>query len=597
MAKETKRHLFSRFSLAWTRLFSTSFFAFFLSLYSRANARFLEGIFHRIHKAITRNKRPFVKFKQAFARQIEGSFITGLFKKCLHYLLSIRLKSVALFCFTVGFCNCLNFLARRFLPLNATADTQNLFFGLCLMLASLPLFARRRSLFTALRQSRFAGTFLTEAALFREAEYPILHAHSADAFCLPAGILVGVACAFASPFALLFGLFVIVFAALSLYKPEFGASLSLFCLPFLDAKSATALVLFVLFCLFFKALRGRRSLHFELICLVCALFAAFLFFAGRFSVLPANDHGETLVLAVLSFFLYFNLSRRRAVFSAALAATVLGGALCSAFHLLATFLPEAAVTGSARSFLRTLTAEASPVFCVTASVLALYFILRARRGGSRLLAFVALALLITDLWVYSSLSATIAAALCCMILLAVSSRAWFFAVLFLSGATLIALPLIEGAQTAFLWEALEARAPSLLSAQSALPQGSFVFGIGAFSPDALTSLNLPESLSGNLTLYTQLLLAVGIVGVLLLALFLVFAFQKAADYYLSSAYNTSRLLVIAPIVAVCSLLLYGLTQNLMLDARSFSLLFSFCGISAASVNALASEDAVLLEHF
>lgn len=597
MANDPKRRLFSRFSLAWTRLFSTSFFAFFLSLHDRAEEKSRTGLFARAKRLFTRYEQLRLKFKRTVPRILEESFFCRMRTRALHFLLSIRLRSFGILFFVFGFANCLIYFARRLWPLLGRAQAAHLIFGLLLTLSALPLFSRRRSLSAALTRSLFVGSFLEKVVLLRADQYPHLHSQSRDAFCALVGLLLGLCCFFTSPAVILLLLCALILCALSLYQPEFATALLFFLYPFLSAPKLVALTLFVALCLLFKVLRGRRSLHVGLLHLCVGIFLLFTLFSGAFSTLPGRENAFFLAGNALSFFLITNLSRKRKVYTVLLASFVCGVTLQSALKLVFYLLPGNLLTGEVRALALALTEHSVPALPLCALILALFFLLRAPHPAGRLWAFLAIGLLLFDLWAESSLAAWGAAVFCMILLLMVSSRALFFGMLALLLGVCIALPLIDGSQTAFLFAALEERAPSLLFSQSQLPQGSFLLGLGAFSPDALTALQLSAEAMPNVTLYTQLLLGLGVYGVLLVALIFVFTFQKSAHYYVSAPHNRHRLLALAPLVCTVALLLCGLTQNLLLTPHVFSLFFAFCSVSDAAVDTLRSDDTVILQRF
>ena len=597
MSSSPRKTVKARFSHAWARMFSTSVFARFVSLYERANARLRDGLFHRANLLSLSGKRRVLRLKGAAARQIDESFLAVFWKRCVHFLLSLRVRCVGLFFFVFGVINCLIYLSSRFLPRFLTADPKHLIFGVFITLASLPLFRRRRSLAASLKQSRLLSAFLEKAVLLRENEFPTLHAQSADAFCILSGLILGLLSLFFNPFRLLGVLLMLIFVALAFYKPEFGAAALLFLFPFLSQTASANLLIFLFAALMLKVLRGKRTLRFELIGLSAGIFSAFLLLCGLFSILPANQNASLLFVGALSFFFVSNLSGRREVFTVLLALFVLGATASSVMRLGFHFLPDSLFTGGARLLLRTLTDHASLYFTLCALPLALLFSIRGESALGRLFFFTCLFALLADLWLYASLAAALTALACTALLLAVSSRKMFLLVLVLALATLVALPLIEGAQTEFLWTALSERSPSIFVNQSRLPQGSFLFGIGAFSPEALTALNLSDSLSGSLTFYSQFLLAVGIFGLLVFLLFLLFAMQKSTHYYLTSPYNPKRLFAIAPLFSILALLIIGLTRNLFADARAFSLIFVFAAALSSLTQTLSREDNVILDRF
>lgn len=598
MANVTKKRLFSRFSLASTRLFATSVFARFLSLYHTANERMQESASpKRERAALRRVKNAYLSFKGSFARLTEESTVVRLYRNLIRAVLTLRLKCVGLFFFTFGFATVFLYLGRRFLPFFDGAQSSQLIFGIFLCLASLPLFFRRRSLATALLQSRAVSSFLSQVVLLRAAEVHKGHGHSADFLCAAAGLIFGLLGLFTSPFSLLFLLFVLVLAAISLYKPEFGACLVFFFLPLVSAKTDVTLILFSAVCLVLKVLRGKRAWHHDLLSATALIFGAFVLLSGLFSPLGVQENAALLFCGVLFFFVVHNLSRRTEVFRVLLRSFTSGAASLSLLRTLFFLLPEKLLDGELLNLARATEHAALPAFTVTALVLCLYFLLQKESAAKKLFSFICFALFVFDLWLYNSIAAYVAASIGLFLLLCVYSRALFF--LLVSGAIIgvALLPIIEGSQTAFLQEALASRAPSAFFVQAPLPSGSFFLGLGAFSPDALAELNVSDTLFENLSFYTHLLLSVGVFGLLLLALFLLFGMQKASHYYLNASYNKHRLQTLSPVVCILTLLLLGLAQNLFSDARIMTLLFSLCAVSSASVDTLCAEDRVILQRF
>ena len=597
MAKKPRSNLFSRFSLAWTRVFATSVFARFLALYGEWNEGLSQGIFAPFARFFASKKYLFLKFKGGFARQVENSTLSRLCRRYTTFFATLRLKSVGLFFFVFGICNCLIFLSRRFLSLFGEAESSQLLFGLFATLASLPLFSRRRSLSVAVKKSRILGALFSEVALLRAEDFSRAHSHSADALTAFLGFGAGALSLFVNPFFILLAVFAVVLCALSLYKPEFGAALTLFCLPFVPQNVAAMLTVFVGACLLFKMLRGRRSATFDLLTLVSLILATVVLFCALSSRLACREQGLLLLMGILCFFIFANLSRRRAVFTVLIGAFVAGTASLAAINTLFRFLPEQFVTGALRGFYLTLTANASPAVALCGAILSLYLVLRAKTGAHKLFSFVALLLLILDHWISASLSTALSLMISAAVLLCVSSRALFFCILALGIGTLVCLPFIEGSQLAFLFDAFASSAGTPLFSVSGLPGGSFVFGIGAFCPESLSAFGLQGEVLQSLSLYTQLLLSVGLFGLFVFGVFFLFSFQKAMHFYAAATYNQNRLMALAPLIASLALLICGLRLDLMADARTFILLFSFAAISSATVDTLKNEDAVILNRF
>lgn len=593
MAKTPKKHLFSRFSLAWSRAFSTSFFVRSLSLYRVANERLKTGVFHKIPEFFAAKKAHFLRFKTAAARLFENSFFVSLFRRASESLLTVRTGSVGIFFFVFGIVNLFIYLSRRFLPLFGTESSEEILFGLFLMLASLPMLSKKRTIARACSESRLIGKFLSGVVFLRPSQYPKSAPHTANALALLLGLLAGAASFFINPFLVLLFILLPIPVALSVYKPEFGMFAVFFFLPFLSSRAASALTLFVLFCLVLKLLRGKRTLHTDLLGIVVLLFTVFL----AVVLLISGKQDLSLLTGVLCYFIVANLSRQKKVFENLFSSFLAGAGLLSTLHILFFYLPESAKGGALRAFEALLLKNASLPLTVAAAVLCIYPVLREKRAARRLLALFCLLILLFDLWLYTSLGATLATAVSIILLLAVSSRAMFFILLLLGGAVIVALPFLEGQQTAFLIRALSERTPALFFVESDLPSGAFFTGIGAFSSEELAQLGCTGAAAEHLSFYTAFLLGLGLFGLLTFFFILLFSFQKSTEYYVSAPYNHARLLPVTPVFAVLSLLLLGFEQNFLPDARVFSLLFSLVAISSATTDILSREDSAMVDRF
>lgn len=596
MAKEKKRRLFSRFSLACTRLFSTSVFAWFVSLYARANARLKDGVFHDVHVKFSHQKGYLLRLKGLFARQVEDSFFSGLCKKIVRDLCTLRVKTLGVLFFVFGLCTCAVYLFDRLLPIYNGANSLHLVCGVTLFLASLPLLLQRTTLAKALAESRLIGSFLKHIALFRNAEFATAKTpHSQNALGALFGLILGILSIFLNPFLLLLYLLIACLAALSLYKPEFCTALLLFLLPFSSGENTALLTVFAILCLMLKVFRGRRTLRFELLSLSALFFSAFWLLSAVLSSGGGKRESFLFFFCSMAFFLISNLSPRREVYKVLLFCFVAGSSLSGGVRVLYSLLPEQLISGALRTFFRTLTENASMMFTVTALILALYFLLRAKSASVKLYSFICLALLLADLWLYSSVGGMLTAAVCCALLLATSSRALFFTLAVGALGVIIVLPLLQGEQLSFLWQALHS-APSALFEENLLGPQAFFIGLGSVSAESLASLGLSVG-TASVPLYTRIFFTVGLFGALLLFFFLTFSFQKAAHYFFFASHNRDRLLATAPLLCAFAVLLLGFSQSLIADERIFFLLFSFTAISSSFADLLHEEDTALIQHF
>lgn len=589
--------LFSRFSILWTRLFATSVFSRTLSFYDRANAAFREGLLRRTARLFGAKPRLRLQAKTRTATLLESSAVLSLYRRAVRALLSTRLKSVGVFLFFLGFSNCLIYLGQRFLLAAVAADVAHLFFGLGMVLASLPFFSRRETISSALLKSRISGGFLLRIAQVRPAEIPTASAHTADASAIVLALVCALFCMLFDPLRLLGALLSLAALLLSFYKPELALTLTLAAYPFLSSAQLALMSALGALCLLGKVLRGRRCLRFCLLDSLVLLFSLYVLFSAIFSPLSTTQNAFLLCAILLLYFTATNLCRRLQTAYLFCGAFFAGVCLCSALHLTRALLPERLLLTPVVSLLETLTQNHSAILCVLALPFCLYFAMHAGRARTRLLCVLCALLLCADLWVFSSVSAYLCALCAVLLLLLFSSRAMFFALVLCGICVLIALPLIEGQQTAFLFDLLARRSPSLLVENSGLPASAFLFGLGAFSPAALTELSLAENLVGNAALFSQLLLALGLVGMLLFLCILLFGAQKGLCYFLHNTHSRHRLFVLMPLCSMFALLVFSLAQNPLNDPKLFGLFFLFAALSHASTDLLHAQDAVIEARF
>ena len=179
-----------------------------------------------------------------------------------------------------------------------------------LMTVSLTLmFAKKGSLISFLDESSIGGFFMRHFAGIRSIsiQKKILKRHNGKAFI--SGMCLGLLTFFVPPW-LLFSFFgLAAFVAVVMNIPEFGLVFLFFVLPFLSfmehpTYAAVAISLLILFSLFVKMLRGKRSLRFEPADLYALLFLVLVFFGGIFTYGGVESFRSALVFCILGF-MYF----------------------------------------------------------------------------------------------------------------------------------------------------------------------------------------------------------------------------------------------------------------------------------------------------
>lgn len=585
MSRTTRsRSVFARASLTLTRLINTSLFARAVHCYPKENESVERGLFAYFRRWFGFGSASALRFKMRASAQLYSSASQTLYSKAIRFLLTSRLRSLGTFCFLFGFINCATYFARRLTAPAGSGNAPTLIFGVLLVLASLPLFSARSTISSALWHSRAAGWFLDKVAGFREDELPSGSVHSGEICAVTAALIAGAISLITGPFFFCLAVFCLISVCLSLYKPEYGLTITLFLFPFLNAETISALCLFLLFCFLIKALCGKRAIKSDLCDLLFFFTLLYFMLSGIFPAVSAASGWFEFCAPGLLYFLISRLGKSRELIRRFMLSFSYGVALGAALHLFFTLVPLPAFL-ELGVVARTLSGHSGPMLLCAAACLLCALTITAKTSDRKLFCFFLFALTIADLWLFSSLSAYLAlgAALCAELILYKRSFLFFF--LAVLGAAAIALPLIPGEQTAFLREAFLNRSPSVLAA-SALPLNAYLCGLGVFDTGTLLSFSALSTAGENLTLTTQILLSVGLVGLFLLVLFLLGITQKAFHVYLSLAREKKRLFVTAPLCSLLALLLLGVAQNIGADPRWFALLCLLCAFSKASGDAL-----------
>ena len=182
-----------------------------------------------------------------------------------------------------------------------------------LMTVSLTLmFAKKGSLISFLDESRIGGFFMRHFAGIRSASIQkrTLKRHNGKAFI--SGMCFGLLTFFLPPWLLFAIMGLALFVAVVMNIPEFGLVFLVFVLPFLSfmehpTYAAVAISLLILFSLWVKVLRGKRSVRFEPADLYALLFMVLILFGGIFTFGGIASFRSALVFCVLGL-MYFAIT-------------------------------------------------------------------------------------------------------------------------------------------------------------------------------------------------------------------------------------------------------------------------------------------------
>ncbi len=566
----------------------------------------LFGLYHRMDKFLKNSalaaffarlapsKAARLKLKSTIGAQVEGSVLCGLWRKLINALLSLRLKCVGTFLFFFGFSNCLVYFGQRFFTQTRGADSSNLIFGVLLTVSSLAFFSHRTPLYESLSEGRLWGRFLKNAVFVRRSEYPKTPARDADFLCILLGVGLGALCWVVRPLVFLMTLGWIVLCALVLYKPEFGGVLTLFCLPILSERELCALSLWVFACLAFKLMRGKRVMRFELMDLIVLVFLCYFALMGLFSHAAGKGEFWLYFLLGLNYFVFKTLARRADIVRLCLSAFVTSTALVCALHILSLYLPVTWQNGALYHFGNSLPNACPSALSVAAFGLAFYFCFKGRGARAKLLSFAALFVCAAELWLFQQLAGLFAAGICVLMTVLFLSRILFFVLSAATAALFALLPLLGGPAFSHFVNLFWAGTGTSTGIANSFRE--ILFGHGAISSKGLLHTLGITSGAHSLSLYGHLYLSIGALGLCLFFAWGIFLLMKTVHHSHLAMNRDGALLALSPMICALSLAALGTADNLLADARAFTLFFLLSALSSAACDVQSEQERVLTEQ-
>lgn len=494
-----------------------------------------------------------------------------------------------------------------------------------LMAASLVLiFAKEVSFYAFMMESRLTGLALRRFMGLRSTavKKEVLPRHSGKAFIL--GMIFGLVTFFVPPAQvfLFAGVLTVFFLILNL--PEFGLLLTIFLLPFFSfwEHSAAAALAFggtVLFGTLIKLLRGKRHLKIELIDLAAAGFLLLVLFGGIVTLGGASSFRMAAVYLLFGM-LYFAVTvlvKSIEWLERCLYALMASSLIVSCLGILEWALGKArtvwqdnevfdAIAGRVVSLWENPNVLAE--FLLVTFFVSLGCLIGLKKASGKMLALFSFALSGACLLLTWSRGAWLGAALLFVLMLLVLSPKTFpFVLLLAAGAAM---------SFVFLPDSFVERVSSILTFSdssvlyrlniwrgcSALIRRCFLTGVGV-GEEAFTSAYRDFALTGieaaphSHSLYMQIVIELGIVGLLLFFILIVLLLRSAFSLFRARSLKPeSSVLVLALTAAVMALLVNGLTDYIWYNSRIFLLFWVVVGLISAGRRIGMRESGLLMRE-
>ncbi len=282
-----------------------------MTAYEAENKAAGESFSVRAAKKTAISEKVFMPIKRGFSICIEGSVILGYLRGLLERLFCATMKSYGIFMFSATIYSALVYLFKLFYLKNADLSFDVILTLVGMLIASAMMIASRHSLASALKTSPAARFIFIKVAGFRK---EIFDGHETKEskfnIAFVAGLIFGVASFFVHPLYLILAMFGLTLAYLVLLKPEIGVLTVITLLPFAPTMLLVAAVIYIAICYFLKVLCGKRSIKFDLLDAVVLIFLLIMVGGGTVAASSASMKPMLVYVSfMVGYFLVVNLIR------------------------------------------------------------------------------------------------------------------------------------------------------------------------------------------------------------------------------------------------------------------------------------------------
>lgn len=570
------------------------------------------GLFSKLISKIDFKKRVSLPVKRYIAKSFDNSFILGYLKQLVSKIPFIQLKCIGLFYFSFGLYSTIVNLITMNLVSN-TGDYLHLYLSAGSCVVGGLLCASHKNCYAAFFESKiFSRIFLGFFKIPTNNTFLRGDSIGRPTYFLIAGIIAGVLGSLTSvQFILL--LFPTILALYAVFAfPESGAVALFLALPFLSYEQLGAFALLVTLSWFIKLIRGKRVFKFTALDLSVLAFAFVIFLGGIISVSPKESSELSyLLLSMLgAYFAVSNLLRTvewikkcGAALVISFAISLIASVLGKAIQLLPATAGE--VVGEIFSGSVLPLTSINPMFIHMA--VAVIPLMMLRSAASKKLpkttwAVIAVLLTLITLFVGGSRSGALAIIIgITLLLMLVSNKSLSYII-----PAIIIIPLV----IALLPSSVTAAVNKLFSFDGTIASyrqtvnlttnkmifDSFFGGIG-LGESAFVKIyplytnDLSMQLTHTSSLYSQILVSLGISGLIVLIVFIALLLKKYFSYITLSRDDDPDLrnTVIATFAGLSALLIMGFIDHIWQSPSVFLMFWLIAALFSASIKTAEAE--------
>ncbi len=593
-------------------MFVNGFFGRIFSSYSAELSSYENGQLLAYFKGTNKSCNFFRKIRMFLSCHFENSFILKLLRKGVRSLAFATLKSYGCFFLAFGIYTMIVYLIKKFIPVTGEANIDHMFIGIYICLISIPLYFSRKPLAIAVKNSRMLGALFVDAFGYREEKFDDinLNTDSKTGVAILLGLIAGILTFAITPLSIIIALLFLVVITLVIISPEIGVLICIFGLPFCSFLSnptliLTSAVILTTFSYVIKLIRGKRIFHLELLDVVVLIFSIIIFFSGAITMGGKASYYAAIVSCVLLFGYFFvvNLMRTDIWIKRCILALVTSGTIVAIIGVLQYALGAAVNDWLDLKYFSDIYGRTTSLFenpNYLAAYLALIFpfaiyLTFASRTKKETLLCILCDLIIVLCTVFTwSRGAWLAMLICLVVQCTIYSRKTLRLV-WLSIAALPILPFVLPNNLVARFLSIGNLSDSSIMYRMYTWRGSmnmikdyFWGGIG-YGAESFSEIYPQyayagmESAAHSHSLFLQILLGVGIGGLVCFILILVFYTQKSFEYLRAPSDRLSFMRTVSAMTAVVALTIMGIFDYVWYNNRIFFLFWVVMAIGVACI--------------
>lgn len=290
----------------------------------------------RAGKQTSLRRRVFLPIRRAISVRAEQSFFLDLFRRLIAFFLRCRLRVYGTFFLTFGIYTAAAYLLSL-LGDTPNAPFTNLIIAAVLMLSSAALITVNTSLSEALLSSAIAPRLCTIFGIRQKSlRASGLSGRSDIAFIV--GMIAGLL-TYIVPVIYILLAFVGIFLLFRIFMtPELGVSALFLLMPFLPTMVLAGLLIYTAVCFAAKLILGKRQIKLETVDLAAMLFAFVILLSGAFSFSPGSLKPSLLMCCFIGgYFLTVLLCRTEEWLSHCTGSAIFSASIVSLYGILQYF--------------------------------------------------------------------------------------------------------------------------------------------------------------------------------------------------------------------------------------------------------------------